>query len=170
MAQYRVTLTQEEINELTTISKLGRGLARLVLYARALLLLDKGEFNNNEREWLEKDVAAALGLTTRTLQHLKERFVTEGLSEALERKKQIRPSRKVLYDGVFAAQLTRLACSEAPTGHARWTVRLLAEKLIELEIVPFVTHTTVHNTLKKTNFSLTAASTGKSRRTKMPCS
>jgi transposase len=169
MAQYRVTLTQEEINELTTISKLGRGSARSVLYARALLLLDKGEFNNNEREWLEKDVAAALGLTTRTLQHLKERFVTEGLSGALERKKPIRPSRKVLYDGAFAAQLTRLACSEAPTGRARWTVRLLAEKLIELQIVPYVTHTTVHNILKKTKFSLTAASTGKSRRTKTPC-
>ncbi len=142
----------------------------MVLYARALLLLDRGECNNNEMIWHEKDVAAALGLTTCTLQHLKERFVTEGFPEALERKKQTRPSRKVLYDGAFAAQLTRLACSEAPTGHARWTVRLLAEKLVELEIVPFVTHTTVHNTLKNELHPHRSKSTGKSRRTKMPCS
>ena len=106
-------------------------------------------------------------MTARTLEHLKERFVKYGLDAALERKKPVKPSRKLIFTGEFAARLTQLACSEAPQGRSRWTVRLLAEKLVELQIVPAVSAMTVCNTLKKMNFALTSANTGKSPRMKM---
>jgi hypothetical protein len=94
-------------------------------------------------------------MSDRTLEPLKERFVKFGLEAALERRKPCTPSKKWVFDGEFAAQLTRLACSPAPDGRSRWTVRLLAEKLVELSIVPSVSVMTEHNTLKKTNFVLT---------------
>lgn len=165
MPTYQVTLTQEEIDQLEDISRNGVRAARMVLYARALLLLDQGE--SAKEKWTVNHVASAVGLTDRALVRLKERFVKYGVDAALERKKPVRPSRELVFDGEFAAHLTRLACSEAPEGHARWTIRLLAEKMVELKIVPAVSAMTVCNTLKKMNFSLTAANTGKFHRTKM---
>jgi len=163
---YRITLTQEEIDQLEDITRNGIRAARTVLYARALLLLDQGEFAKTK--WTVDHVAVAVGLADRALVRLKERFVQYGLDAALERKKPVRPSRELVFDGEFAARLTQLACSEAPDGHARWTVRLLAEKLVDLQIVPAVSAMTVCNTLKKMNFSLTGANTGKFRRIKTP--
>jgi len=165
MTTYQVTLTQEEIDQLEDISRNGVRAARMVLYARALLLLDQGEFA--KEKWTVDHVASAVGLTDRALVRLKERFVKYGVEAALERKKPVQPSRELVFDGEFAARLTHLACSEAPEGRARWTVRLLAEKMVELKIVPAVSPMTVCNTLKKTNFSLTEANIGKSRRLKM---
>jgi len=163
---YRITLTQEEIDQLEDITRNGIRAARTVLYARALLLLDQGEFAKTK--WTVDHVAVAVGLADRALVRLKERFVQYGLDAALEREKPVRPSRELVFDGEFAARLTQLACSEAPDGHARWTVRLLAEKLVDLQIVPAVSAMTVCNTLKKMNFSLTGANTGKFRRIKTP--
>ena len=163
---YRITLTQEEIDQLEDITRNGIRAARTVLYARALLLLDQGEFAKTK--WTVDHVAVAVGLADRALVRLKERFVQCGLDAALGRKKPVRPSRELVFDGEFAARLTQLACSEAPDGHARWTVRLLAEKLVDLQIVPAVSAMTVCNTLKKMNFSLTGANTGKFRRIKTP--
>ena len=97
--QYRVTLTKEEIEELQAICSKGTHPSRAVLCARALLLLDRGE--NNSRPWKLEEVSSALGMTTRTLNHLKKRFVTEGLERALNRKPQERPSRQVKFDGEF---------------------------------------------------------------------
>ena len=122
------------------------------MYARALLLLDAGEFGSG---WLVADVAEAIGVTTRSLEHLKKRFVEAGLSAAIERKRRVKPPREIQFGGDFEAHLLALACSEAPAGKNRWTIRLLAEKLIELEIVPTVSPMTVCNTLKKMNLSLT---------------
>jgi hypothetical protein len=135
------------------ITRKGKESARKVLLGRALLLLDEGEFGVGW--WKRGVVATAGGVTDRTLEHLKERFVKYGLEAALTRKKPCTPSKRLVFDGEFAAQLTRLACSPAPDGRARWTVRLLAEKLVELSIVPSVSVMTVHNALKKTNFVLT---------------
>ena len=161
---YRVTLTQKEVDTLEEITRSGVRAARTVLYARALLLLDQGEFGT--ARWNVDAVAIAVGLTDRTLEHLKERLVKYGLDAALERKKPLRPSRKIVFDGRFAARLTQLACSEAPKGHSRWTVRLLADKLVELKIVPSVSTMTVCNTLKKMNLNLISANSGKSLRMK----
>jgi hypothetical protein len=152
-ATYKVTLSEEERKELIEMTHKGKEKARKVLLGRALLLLDEGEFG--EEHWKVGVVATAVGMSNRTLEHLKERLVKFGLEAALTRKKPCRPSKRLVFDGEFAAQLTRLACSPAPNGRARWTVRLLAEKLVELSIVPSVSVMTVHNTLKKTNFVLT---------------
>ena len=162
---YLVTLNLEDRAMLEEITRTGVRAAKTVLYARALLLLDKNA--NPAKRWTVASVGEALGMTARTLEHLKERFVKYGLDAALERKKPVNPSRKLIFDGEFAARLTQLACSKAPAGRSRWTVRLLSEKLVELQIVSTVSTMTVCNTLKKMNFDLTSANTGKFRRTKM---
>lgn len=150
--RYRVTLTEEERKELKAISSKGKRAARTVLYARALLLLDAGE---QGPKWIVAKVAEALGTTTRSLEHLKKQFVEEGIISALNRKKRVKPPREIQFSGEFEAHLLALACSEVPEGRQRWTVRLLAEKMVELQIVPCVSPMTVCNTLKKMNLSLT---------------
>ena len=150
--RYKVTLTKEERKDLEILSTTGRRAARTVLYARALLLLDAGEYG---QKWLVASVAEALGMTTRSLEHLKKRFVEEGLFVALERKKRETPPREIQFGGEFEAHLLALACSDSPKGRSRWTIRLLAEKLVELKIVESVSPMTVCNTLKKMNLSLT---------------
>ena len=159
--RYRVTPTKEERKDLEAISTKGKRAARTVLYARALLLLDAGE---QGPKWLVANVAEALGTTPRSLEKLKKRFVEEGLPRAIERKRRTTPPREIQFGGDFEAKLIALACTEAPEGRRRWTVRLLAEKLVELNIVPSVSPMTVCNILKKTNLSLTAADTGRFRR------
>lgn len=149
--RYRVTLTTEERAELRELSTKGKRAVRTVLYARALLLLDAGDHGPH---WIVSKVSEALGVSTRGLEHLKKQFVQEGLTAAVERKKPVTPSRRILFGGEFEAQLIALACSEAPEGRERWTVRLLAEKMIEMKIVETVSPMTVHNTLKKMNLSL----------------
>ena len=150
--RYRVTLTKEERDYLEKISTKGKRAARTVLYARALLLLDAGD---RGPKWIVAKVGEALGTTPRSLEHLKNRFVEEGLPEAIERKKRIKPPREIQFGGEFEAQLLALACSEVPEGRKRWTVRLLAEKVVEFKIVDTVSPMTVCNTLKKMNLSLT---------------
>ena len=150
--RYRVTLTDEERTELEAISLKGKRAARTVLYARALLLLDAGELRP---KWTVVKVAESLGVTTRSLEHLKKRFVEEGLAAAITRKKRVKPPREIQFGGEFEAHLLALACSSAPKGRQRWTVRLLAEKMVELKIVASVSPMTVSNTLKKMNLSLT---------------
>jgi transposase len=155
--RYRVTLTEEERNELEALTKRGRIEARRFVHARALLLCDAGP---EGPAWKVADVAAALGVSSRSIEHLKKRFVEEGLAAALERKPREKPPREVTFDGAFEARLIALACSDAPEGRHRWTVRLLAEKAVELHFADTVSHMTVQRTLKKMNFSLTARSTG----------
>ena len=150
--RYRVTLTKEERDELNIISTKGKRAARTVLYARALLLLDAGEWGP---KWMVGKVAEAIGVTSRSIEQLKKRFVEEGPQAAIERKKRVTPPREIQFGGEFEAHLLALACSEAPEGRERWTMRLLAEKMIELKIVPSVSPMTVCNTLKKMNLSLT---------------
>lgn len=149
--RYRITLTEEERQELEVVSKTGKRAAKTILHARALLLLDAGSFGQC---WTVKNVAEAVGLSTRSLEHLKQRFVEEGLERALIRKVRVKPPREKIFGGEFEARLIALACSEPPEERERWTVRLLAEKIVELKIVPAVSAMTVHSTLKKMNLSL----------------
>jgi transposase len=159
--RYRVTLTQQEREELEALTRRGKTHARKFIHARALLLCDAGD---DGPAWNVADVAKALGVTSRTIEHLKRRFVEDGLEAALERKPREKPPREVTFDGAFEARLIAMACSDVPEGHQRWTVRLLADKVVELNIAPSVSHMTVQRVLKKTNLDLTSASTGKSRR------
>jgi len=158
--RYRVTLTEQERNELEKLTRRGKTHARRFIHARALLLCDAGPHGP---AWSVAGVAEALGVTSRTIEHLKKRFVEDGLEAALGRKLREKPPREVIFDGAFEARLIALACSGAPEGRRRWTVRLLADKAVELDLTPSVSHMTVQRVLKKTNLSLTSASTGKSR-------
>jgi transposase len=157
--RYRVTLTRQERDDLEALTKRGKTHARRFVHARALLLCDAGPHGP---AWAVADVAEALGVTSRTIEHLKKRFVEDGLEAALERKPREKPPREVVFDGAFEARLIALACSDAPEGYQRWTVRLLADKAVELNLAPSVSHMTVQRVLKKTNLSLTSTSTGKS--------
>ena len=156
--RYRVTLTKEERKELEAMTRRGKTHARRFIHARALLLCDAGV---DGPAWNVADVATALGVTSRAIEHLKKRFVEDGLEAALDRKPREKPPREVLFDGAFEARLIALACSDAPEGHRRWTVRLLADKVVELKFAESVSHMTVQRVLKKTNLNLTAADTGK---------
>jgi len=158
--RYRVTLTEPERTKLEALTRKGQTGAKKFIHARALLLCDAGP---DGPAWPVADVAEALGVTSRTIEHLKKRFVEEGLDVALERKSREKPPRDVIFDGAFEARLITLACSEAPEGYERWTVRLLADKAVELKFASSVSHMTVQRVLKKTNLSLTSANTGKSR-------
>jgi transposase len=149
--RYRVTLTEEERGQLEALTHGGKTSASKFIHARALLLCDAGAQGN---PWKVAEVAEALGVTPRTIEHLKARFVEEGIEAALERKASVK-APKLTFDGTFDARLTALACSPAPAGRARWTVRLLAEKVVELKLAPKVSTMTVHRALKKTNLSLT---------------
>jgi transposase len=149
--RYKVTLTEEERRQLETLTRSGKTSAPKFVHARALLLCDAGAQGD---PWKVADVAQALGVTTRTIEHLKERFVEEGIEATLERKPSTK-TPKLTFDGAFDARLTALACSPAPEGRARWTVRLLAEKVVELKIAPKVSTMSIHRALKKTNLSLT---------------
>jgi hypothetical protein len=159
--RYRVTLTEEERKELEALTRRGKTHARRVIRARALLLCDAGP---NGPAWKVANIAEALGITARTIEHLKKRFVEDGLDIALERKKREKPPREVVFDGAFEARLLALACSEAPAGYQRWTVRLLADKVVELNIASSVSHMTIQRSLKKMNLNLTSISTGKYHR------
>jgi hypothetical protein len=157
--RYRVTLTKEERKELEHMTRRGKIHARRFIHARALLLCDAGE---EGPAWPVADVAEALGVTSRAIEHLKKRFVEDGFEAALERKPREKPPREVIFDGAFEARLIALACSDAPEGHRRWTVRLLADKAVELKFAKTVSHMTVQRVLKKTNLNLTSANIGKS--------
>jgi transposase len=149
--RYKVTLTEEERQQLEALTRSGKTAASKFIHARALLLCDAGKHGS---PWKVAEIAEALGITTRTVEHLKARFVEEGIESALIRKASTKPP-KLTFDGAFDARLTALACSPAPAGRTRWTVRLLAEKVIELKIAPTVSTMSIHRALKKTRLSLT---------------
>ena len=100
-----------------------------------------------------KDTAKALGVSTRTIEHIKKRFVQEGLESAIERKPSTRKPN-IKFDGEFDARIMQLACSECPEGASRWTLRLLAQKAIELKIVDSVSTMSIQRSLKKTGYAL----------------
>jgi transposase len=144
--RYKVTLMPEERELLESITKKGKHDSRMVLLSRALMLCDAPPEGPG---WSTKDICEALGLSARTVERMKKRFVEEGLNQALERKPLDSNQRDIKFDGAFEARLIALACSEAPKGRSRWTVRLLAEKVVELEIADSVSPKTVQRVLKK---------------------
>jgi hypothetical protein len=162
--RYRVTLTDKERFELENLTKNGKVPVWKCLNARALLLCDT---SGDKSPWTEIKIAEALGMSVRKIEYLKKRFVEHGLEAALGRKRRETPPREIRYDGAFDARLMHLACSPAPEGHTRWTVRLLSEKVVALDIAPSCSPMAVCRSLKKTTCSLIAASTGKFRQSKV---
>ena len=104
--------------------------------------------------WIDTRIAEALDVSVRMVEELRKSYVWEGFEATLERKKQCRPSRQPVLDGAQEARLIALCCGTVPAGHGRWTLRLLADKLVELNVVDRISHETVREVLKKTNCSL----------------
>jgi hypothetical protein len=150
MKRYKVTLTTDERNCLQSLIAAKKTAANKVIHARILLKADAGP---DGPAWTDARIAEALEVDVSTVERLRQRFVEHGLDAALDRKKPDRPSRPRTLDGKAEAHLIALACSEPPAGRVRWTLRLLADKLVELAIVETVSTETIRRTLKKTNSS-----------------
>jgi hypothetical protein len=161
MKKYKVTLTAEEREQLQELIAAGKASAKKLAHARILLKADAAE---DGPAWPDARIAQAVELSVATVERVRARFVEQGLEAALVRKKQDRPSRERKLDGAAEARLIALACSEPPEGRACWTMQLLADKLVELQVVDSVCDETVRRTLQKTRSSRGRGSSGASRR------
>jgi Homeodomain-like domain len=148
MKNYRVTLTADERNFLQELIAAGKAAAKKLIHARILLKADAAP---GGPAWTDVRIAEALEVDVTTVERLRERFVEPGLDAARARQKQDRPSRERKRDGKAEARLIALTCSDPPHGRARWTLRLLADKLVELAVVDTVSTETIRRLLKKTN-------------------
>ena len=148
--KYIVTLMPAERQQLRGMVSRGRAAARKLVHARILLKADAAE---GGPAWGDAAIAEGLEVGQATVERVRQQFVEEGLEAALERRKPRREYERRL-DGDGEAHLIALACSQAPEGHARWTLRLLADRMVALEYVETVSKNTVARTLKKTNSSL----------------
>ena len=144
--KYIVTLTAEERALLQEMIAVGKRAARTLAHARILL---KADVRADEPVWDDAAIGQAVEVSPTTVQRVRQRFVEEGLGAALRPRPRPR-TRLPLVDGVAEAQLVTLACSAPPEGAARWTLRLLAGKLVESAYVEHVSHETVRQVLKKT--------------------
>jgi hypothetical protein len=148
MKKYKVTLTPDERLSLSELIAAGKASAQKLAHARILLKADAAP---DGPAWPDARIAEAIEVNVTTVERLRQRFVEQGLEAALVRKKQDRPSRQRKLDGAAEARLVALACSAPPQGRAAWTLRLLADQLVELEIVDSISTETVRQVLKKTN-------------------
>lgn len=153
--KYIVRLTADERRELRALVKKGRAAAYKIRHANILLQADA-----DGPAWNDQRIADAFGCVRTTVESVRRRCVLEGLEAGLGRKKQSRLSRERKLDGDGEARLIALACSEPPEGRDRWTLELLADKLVRLRVVDSICGQTVRRTLKKTNCSLTGKSAG----------
>ena len=147
--KYFVTLTEEERQSLERLVSSGKAAARKLTHARILLKVDSGPGGSGCDDG---DVCEALDVSRRTVERVRQRFVEEGLEAALVRAKTRREYPRKL-DGAAEAHLIAVACGTPPEGRSRWTLRLLAERMVALEYVDRVSHECVRRTLKKTNSS-----------------
>jgi transposase len=140
MKRYLVNLTEPERADLRRLTTTGRVAASRVMHARILLKADEG--------LTDEEIADHVSVGVATIERVRRRFVLEGLAAALERKKQENP-RALKLDGEAEARLVQLACSSPPPGRQRWTLHLLADKLVELQVVDSISHETVRQRLEK---------------------
>ena len=151
MKKYMVTLTREERNFLTDLTSKGRHRSQKVLNALILLSCDEGEFQRIHST--NEEIAKVLNTSMRKIDRVKKKFVLDDLDVALNGKKTSRVyARKA--DGDFEAHLVALSCSNPPEGFTRWSLRLLADKVVELDYINSVSHETIRRVLKKTKLSL----------------
>lgn len=151
--RYVVRLSAEERERLEGLVNRGREAAYRRRHAQILLLADQGADGESV---IDREVAERVGCTRRLVEQVRERCVCEGLQAALERKKRNRERSRVL-DGEGEARLVSLACSKPPAGQARWTLQLLRDQLVELEIVESISPETVRQVLKKRDQTLAEA-------------
>lgn len=166
MKTYRVRLTTEERQTLDALVKKGRAAARTLTRARVLLKADEGIDGADGQGgpgWTDGAIGVALDVSAGTVERLRKRAVLEGALVALQSRPSTAVPRRKL-DGRQEAQLVALSCSVAPEGRAGWSLRFLAEKMVELEYVDCLSYETVRRVLKKTSSSRGSKSSGSSRR------
>src|SRR4051795_2984307 len=149
--RYRVTLTAQEREALGGMISRGKADARKLAHARVLLQADASE---GGPDWTDARIAEAVRVSVRTIERVRQRFVEEGLEAALRPRPSKRQYARKL-DGTAEAHLLAIACGPAPAGQAHWSLRLLADRLVELEHVGSISYETIRRTLKKTNCSRT---------------
>ena len=148
---YKVTLTTEERQELLSIVSTGKSNAQRIKHANILLAVDEVE----NTPLTDQEAAKRFHCHVNTVANIRERFVEQGFEAALERKKRETPPHQPIFDGRAEARLIAIACSTPPEGRSSWTMQLLADKCVELNIVEKTSDETVRAVLKKTNLSLT---------------
>jgi hypothetical protein len=147
MVRYKVTLTAEERQQLEKLVSVGKGAARKLAHARILLLADESEQGPGRTN---AAIVAALGVSERTVERVRKRFVMESFEAALEPRPQPPRPDKVKIKGPVEKHLIELACSDPPPGRSRWTLQLLADQLVVLQCVEAISKETVRESLKKT--------------------
>jgi transposase len=151
MAKYRIKLSKEEVSELSSIVKKGSHTTQAYRAAYVLLNCDEGEYSLGK--CTHEEISKVLKTGMRTIDRIKQKCVEGGLEKALERSKSSRIyDRKV--DGDLEARIVQLCCSEPPVGFSKWSMRLLADRVVELGYVDKISHVSVYNTLKKTSLNL----------------
>jgi transposase len=151
MKKYIVTLTEEEREALGGLTSKGKHKTQKILDALILLGCDEGKFQTKRST--NEEIARVLNTSMRKIDRVKKRFVEEGLDVALNGRKGSRIYAKKA-DGDFEAHLVALSCSEPPDGFARWSLRLLADKVVELDYIDSISHEAVRRVLKKTKLNL----------------
>lgn len=149
MIKYKVTLSQTERDELMSITKGGIHSSKKVIHALILLNCDEGKFADKVGN---EDVAKVLKIGIRTIDRVKKKFVENGFEAAMENSPTTRVYERVS-DGEVEAHLIALSCSKAPEGFSKWSLRLLADKMVELEYIDNISYETVRRVLKKTNYN-----------------
>jgi transposase len=147
VVKYRVTLTEQERDALKKLASAGKGTARRILHARILLLTDQGEHGQHRSDG---EIIDALDVGRSTIYRVRERFVEDGLEAALVPRKMPRRPDKIKIRGENEKKLIALACSDPPEGRWRWTMELLADRIVQLGVVESVSQETVRRALKKT--------------------
>jgi transposase len=150
MKKYVVRLDGDERDRLQHLVRAGKAAGYKIRHANMLLMADA-----DGPGWADEQIAEGLGVSLGQIEHLRRRFVEQGIDACLERKKQERPSVQPKFDGDAEAKLIAMACGKAPDGRRSWSLRLLADRAVELRIVESVSHETVRQTLKKTRSSRT---------------
>jgi len=151
MAKYRIKLTEEEVIELSSIVRKGFHTTQTYRAAYVLLNCDEGAYSLGKST--NEQITKVMKIGMRTIDRIKQKCFEGGLDAALERSESTRIYDKKV-DGDLEAKIVQLCCSEPPKGFARWTLRMLADKVVELGYVDKLSHVSVHHTLKKTNLSL----------------
>ena len=151
MKKYVVTLTKDERDELTALTSKGKHKSQKVLNALILLSCDRGEFQKQHSK--NEDISRILNVSMRKIDRVKKRFVEDGYDIALNGEKGSRVYAKKA-DGDFEAHLVALSCSEPPEGYSRWSLRLLADRVVELNYIDSISHEAIRRILKKTKSNL----------------
>jgi hypothetical protein len=149
MVHYKVTLTNEERDQLKTL--LSKGKHSSLQFRNACILLNSDESESGKKASNEQ-IAQILHINTKTVERLKQRFVEEGFEACMDRK-SYPEVKEVKTDGDFEAHLIAISCSKAPEGYTRWSLRMLADKMVELKYVDNISHETIRRVLKKTKLN-----------------